>query len=103
MAERQPILGDGIDWPFHEGKNRSAITTRQVLEGHPILLVSHDEDGDWQFVCGTTDDEEDGRVVSLKEILKLDGSIAELADLPVGWEASRDTPEKPWQRYEADE
>jgi hypothetical protein len=103
FAERQPILGNGADWPFHEGKNRSSITTRQVLEGHPILLVSHDEDGDWQFLCGTTDDEEDGRVVCLNEILELDGSTTGLADLPIGWDASRDARGKPWQRYEAEE
>ena len=103
LAKRQPVLSDGTDWPFHEGKNRSAITTRYVLEGRPILLVSHDDDGDWQFVCGTTDLTEDGRVVSLKEILRLDGSTAELADLPVGWEASRGTPGKPWQRYKVAE
>ncbi len=44
----------------------------------------------------------DGRIVSLETILKMDGTTAELADLPVGWMASRDAPGKPWQRYEAD-
>jgi hypothetical protein len=103
LSERQPVLDDGTDWPFHEGKNRATITTRQVLEGHPILLVSHDEDGGWLFLCGTTDDEEDGRVVCLNEILELDRSTAELADLPIAWEASRDAPDDSWQRYEAGE
>src|SRR5262245_15982766 len=33
------------DWPFDQGKNVAAITTRQVLrEGHPILRVIHYSD-----------------------------------------------------------
>ena len=46
------------DWPFADPRNVAVITTRQVFrEGLPVLLVTHDEDdGDWQFVCGTTNE-----------------------------------------------
>ena len=52
-------------------------------------ILQPDQDGDWQFVCGTTDDEQDGRVISLETVLEMDASVAELAGLPRGWEASR--------------
>jgi len=101
LAERQPLLSDERSWPFHEGKNRAAFTTRPVLEAdHPILLVCHDEDGDWQFLCGTTNRPRDGRVVALGEILKRDPSLAQVADLPEGWRAYRDDAAAPWVREE---
>jgi len=59
------------------------LTTTKVLdEGYPILLVTHDEDdGVWQFLCGTTNDPEDGRVVGLDCIYNLDPTVAQLSDL----------------------
>jgi hypothetical protein len=88
------------DWPFEDPPNVITITTRQVLEeGHPILLVCHDEeDGCWQVLCGTTDDPADGRVVGLDCMVARDPSVAELADLPLGWRAWRESPDAPWQR-----
>lgn len=49
LAQRQPLLTDDTSWPFHEGRNRAVFTTKPVLDGHPILLVTHDREGDWQF------------------------------------------------------
>ncbi|WP_158265276.1 DUF4262 domain-containing protein [Blastopirellula marina] len=95
----QPILDEPSAWPFAGAKNSAVFTTRQVLEeNHPILYVAHDEDGDWQFLCGTTNEEADARVVSLKNIVDLFPTLAELADLPIGWYACRDSVDEPWQR-----
>lgn len=70
-----------------------------MLDGtHPIMLVSHDEDGDWQFLCGTTNDTKDGRVVCLGTIVELCPSVVEVADLPLGWQARRDSATGPWRR-----
>lgn len=100
VKQRQPILAQDDAWPFHEGKNRAAFATGPVIDGSkPILLVSHSTDGDWQFLCGTTNRTEDAKLVCLETILDLDGSIAELADLPEGWQASRETSSSPWQRF----
>ena len=86
-------------WPFADTPNTASITTRQVLEGAPILLVTHDaDDGSWQFVCGTTDDPADARVVGLGQMYKRDATLRELADLPEGWRASRTSTDRPWQR-----
>ena len=87
------------NWPFADTPNTASITTRQVLEGAPILHVTHDEDdGSWQFLCGTTNDPADARVVGLGRMYARDPSVGELADLPEGWMAWRDSPELPWQR-----
>jgi hypothetical protein len=88
---------------FSEPPNLAVITTKRVLEGAPIVLVAHDEDdGGWQFLCGTTNDPADGRVVSLAGIVSGDPSVEELADLPVGWQASRAKLGDPWVRAKQD-
>jgi hypothetical protein len=87
-------------WPFEDAPNTTSITTVHVLNGTlPILLVTHDaDDGTWQFLCGTTDDPDEGRVVGLDCIVGLDPTVADLADLPLGWRAWRDAPGEPWTR-----
>lgn len=87
------------NWPFADKPNTASITTRQVLDGAPILHVSHDaDDGGWQFLCGTTDDTADGRIVGLGQMYARDATLGELADLPEGWRAWRASPKHPWQR-----
>jgi len=53
------------EWPFADPPNVATFTTCKVLnEDHPRLLVTHDEDdGAWQFLCGTTNEPRDGRIV----------------------------------------
>src|SRR5688500_16520455 len=86
-------------WPFPTPRDAATITTRFVLDGtRPILLVAHDEDGDWQAVCGTTDEDDHLRVILLAEAVALDASIGEVADLKAGWQAWRATVDAPWQR-----
>jgi hypothetical protein len=88
------------DWPFEDPPNTAAITTRLVIEdGAPVLLVTHDlEDGGWQFLCGTTDDPEEARVVGLGHMCARDASLLELAELPEGWRAWRADVGAPWHR-----
>jgi hypothetical protein len=70
-----------------------------VIESeHPILLVVHDGDGDWQFLCGTTSNAEDGRVICLDEALAMDPTLLCLSDLPLGWCAWRESITQDWQR-----
>ena len=86
-------------WPFDDAVNTAAFTTTRVLrDGYPVLLVSHDQEGDWQFLCGTTNDSEDGLIVCLGCAYQRDNSLGELADLPVGWQAWRDALGDQWKR-----
>jgi hypothetical protein len=100
MASGGRTQGEIMDgWPFADKPNTASITTRQVLEGAPILIVTHDaDDGGWQFLCGTTDDPADARVVGLGQMVKRDATLGRLADLPEGWRASRASPDGRWQR-----
>jgi hypothetical protein len=88
------------DWPFDEPPNLAVITLDSIINGYkPILYVSHDEDdGGWQFLDGLDVNVEDSKIVSLLRMLRLDQSIAELADLPEGWVAWRQTLASEWIR-----
>ncbi|MGE0708329.1 MAG: hypothetical protein AB7N76_18325 [Planctomycetota bacterium] len=87
------------DWPFADPPNVAAITLRSILEGAPILLVTHDEDdGGWQLLDGGDVREEDARVVGLGSMVDRDPTLRELADLALGWTALRARPGAPWRR-----
>jgi hypothetical protein len=86
------------EWPFEDSQNLGVLTTIKVLEGAPVLLVTHDHDGDWQILCGTTNDSEDARIACFGCAFERNRDIAVLADLPRGWRAWRETPSSPWIR-----
>lgn len=74
-----------IDFPFADAPNTACFTCCHILDEHkPILYVSHDEDGYWQFLCGENHKEEDARIISLKAILEIDESMGDLAELGYG-------------------
>ena len=89
-----------MSWPFNDPENRAAMTTRDVMcEREPILLVTHDEDdGCWQFISASGAIYERAMMVCLREVVEIDSSLRELADLPRGWEATRAGPGAPWVR-----
>lgn len=100
---QQPLLENWpqeSSWLFDEPRNLGVFTTSPVLyEHYPILWVYHDgEDGAWQFLCGTTNEPEHCHLVCLKDIVEIDPSINELADLAPGWKAWREDTSKPWQK-----
>ena len=78
-------------WPFDQAPNVAALTTRQVLtNGFPILTVVHyADDHSWAFLCGTTSETQDGRIIGMATALKIDPSLAKIADLQPGWIAHR--------------
>ena len=88
------------DWPFDQPPNCAVITLRQIVfESAPILHVTHDsDDHGWQFLGLEDAQVEDSSVVSLSEILRLDPSVREVADLPPGWHAWRRAVGALWTR-----
>jgi hypothetical protein len=100
VMRAQPLLDRNERWPFEDPKNFAVFTTRRVIEEkYPILLVTHDEpDGDWQFLCGTTNESSDCKVICLNDATVIDPSVIQLADLPLGWQAIRNNPSEPWRR-----
>jgi hypothetical protein len=78
------------EWPFSDPADAMAYSTLNVLvENAPVLLVTHDDDGAWQLLCGITNRTEDGRIVCLGCMFERDPTIGALADLPRGWQAWR--------------
>ena len=92
------------DWPFDDPPHVAVLTTKRILrEHHPILLVIHeDEDeydgGGWQFLDGLDLTEADGSVVSLQAIVSRDATLRTLAELPPGWYAGRTDVNAEWVR-----
>jgi hypothetical protein len=92
------------DWPFAEPPNVATVTTRQIIYGNePIPLVSRDaDDGCWQFLTGGSFEVADGMIILLRNMVKRDPSLTELADLPLGWQAWRQQQDSPWERGPAE-
>ncbi|MCE9575996.1 MAG: hypothetical protein K8W52_22785 [Deltaproteobacteria bacterium] len=82
----------------------AVVTTTYVMkQGLPVLDVTHEDDEQggalWQFHCGNGDYEPAVlMLVTLAQVLALDETVAELADLPRGWRGTRAERGAPWQR-----
>jgi hypothetical protein len=85
-------------WRFEDSPNDAVFTTQSVGRGvKPILYVSRDEDdGTWQFHSGDDVSVKDAMVLSLEEVVVMDPSIEQLADLPRGWIATRSSSTAAW-------
>jgi len=92
------------DWRFTDSQDTVVVTLERILRGDSsLVLVTHDaEDGGWQFLDGEHVFEEDGAIVLLGEMVQFDPSLLELADLPEGWCAWRETPDRHWQRTQGE-
>ncbi len=98
------MTDNSTGWPFDQGPDVAAITTRQVLEEKlPILRVTHySDDHSWAFVCGTTGESEDGRVISMAEALDIDPTLRSIAGMPPGWRAWRESVGSDWIKQQDD-
>ncbi|WP_341313045.1 hypothetical protein WN982_16770 [Paraburkholderia sp. IMGN_8] len=80
-------------WAFDDPPNVAVIAARSIVfERDWIAYVSHDhEDGAWQFHGSQANpmQEVDALVAILQNIVQIDGTVRELADLLVGWHAWR--------------
>lgn len=91
-------------YKFYEPKNLGIFTTKQVMEENlPILYVAHEDNGDWQFLCGTTNDNADLMLVCIEDIVKKDPTLNILFDLSYGMCAERGSIKDKWQRLPMEE
>ena len=85
---------------FKEPDNTAVFTTKFVLnEGKEITLVYHDEDdGAWQFFSNDEFDDFKtvAKIVLLREIIEMDNSLLDLADLQEGYFAQRRSKGEKW-------
>ncbi len=92
------------NWPFLDAPATPCVTTIHVTSGRsPIVSVSRerDEDGEltWQFHCAEPFKMEDAQLVRLDTILAIDPSMNVMADLPIGFEATRASANARWNRH----
>ena len=86
-------------WPFQDADNTAVFCCEHVFSDNlPILYVTHDHDGDWQFLCGAQHAEAKPKLVCLGCIVEKDPTLWTLADMPVGWGADRQDFGSPWNR-----
>lgn len=91
-------LVDG-PWPFADPPDTATFTTKRIaFEHYPVLYVVHDSNGDWQLLDGQDVTPEDAALVHLGHVVGAHAGIAELSDLPAGWEAFRESESGPWTR-----
>lgn len=75
-----------------------AFTCCHILEDNkPILYVKHDDDGDWQFLCGEEHLTQDGRIIDFDEAIDLDPTISKVSDLKCGQTAVRESKDSEWE------
>ncbi|HET9442350.1 MAG TPA: DUF4262 domain-containing protein [Acidimicrobiales bacterium] len=86
-------------WPFPVEAGTAVFTTRRIAtEGRPVVHVVHDEEGDWQLLDGEVVTADDAVLARLDDLVAAHPRVAEVADLPRGWEAWQDPPGSPWAR-----
>lgn len=85
-------------WPFDQQPHCATIASKSVVQRiQPILHVTYDEDDHgWQFLDNESEEMEALCIVGLAHILEIDPSMAELAHLAPGWQATRASVDSPW-------
>jgi hypothetical protein len=84
---------------FKEDPHAATFVCKHVWkEGAPILYVSHDADGDGQFLCGGTHaDPADCLVIGLEHVVERDPSVNAVARMCTGHVGERDAPTTDWR------
>jgi len=92
-----------MDWKFDQVPNAACITVRSVIDGAPVLLVTHyDDDHSWAFLDGEVHDTTDALVVAMATVLNVHPELQEIADLLPGWSAIRTAVGQPWSKRQDD-
>ncbi len=85
-------------WPFSDDKTLPVISLKRILLGESdVRLVIHDEEGGWQFLDGNDVTEDDAGMIELGEVVEHDPTLVEVAALPLGFFAIRESVDSPWQ------
>jgi hypothetical protein len=86
---------------FNESDNLAVFTTKFVIKDNKdiTIVTHHKDDGTWQFFSSDPFDnfEEVAMIVGLGQIIKIDSSILELADMKEGYVAHRNSKGEKWE------
>ena len=88
-------------WKFQDRPHIGVYLSQTVNDGlEAVTYVSHDADGDWQFL-GDKMSDGGGPVLScFHHPIDADRTLEELHDLPSNWYAVRENVGAPWERFE---
>lgn len=81
--------------------NARGFTCKNVWErGEPILYVYHDDNGDWQFLCGRDEhnDAEEAVLLHAGHVFGMHPDLLALSDLEPGESALRESTNGAWTR-----
>lgn len=90
------------EFKFNESKNVSCIVCKHIVKKErTINLVTHDEgDGQWGFLCGEPGHQtKDYMLISLSEVIKIDKSVNDLFEMPLGHCATREDINDKWKPF----
>ena len=86
---------------FQEPANTAVFTTKFIVnENKPITLVRHNvDDSTWEFF---SDDKYDNiadvaKIIGIGQVIKIDSSVLEIADMKLGYYAHRKTKQDSWE------
>lgn len=91
-------------WPFEQSHSHFTITSRQVATGkQPIRYIGRFADGSYQFVCETTDDEDDIVRTTFGWLYDRDPTVKAAAKLKPGSAIRRTKLGEAWKKGPAPE
>lgn len=80
--------------------NEVVITCIHILEQNKsVFCLSHDEDGIWQALCGDVHKTDEARIISLKELIRIDKTIESVINMPKGYYTIRNSELDCWNPY----
>ena len=86
---------------FDEIPSTLVATQRMVVEKkQPILYVVHDKDGGWAFLADEYSSADPVVELTIQDIIAIDSTVVQVADLKKGWKASRTSRQSPWVAVE---
>jgi hypothetical protein len=84
-------------WNFTVPRNTPVFTTKGLIRTkEPILVVIHDQDGDWQFLGAQPVSDTNCSVVGLGAIVDYDPTVNAVASMARGSTATRFAAHQPW-------
>jgi len=89
------------EFRFKEPESKACFTCDHILKGErPILFVSHDANGDWQFMCGQNDHtDKNAKLISLVQATELDPTVNDLYEMPMDFGADRKSVKDKWEPF----
>ena len=107
-------MGDGTNghkhatrFEFTAARNTAVFVCSRVRDGAPVLFVSRDRDGDWQFLCGGNEHGDGGAdgasLACLECVVAGDLTLNDVSDLCSNWTAERPGVGGAWRRHDRGE